>query len=208
MTLDLSRPLVYLITPGACEPDSFTTSAGKLVETIAAAADAGVDLVQVREKRLGARMLFVLAERLVEVVRGSSTKLLINDRFDIALAAGASGVHLTSTSMRPAVVRTCVPEDFVIGVSVHRGDDMAASTEGAELAVFGPVFPTPGKGGGVGTEILSEACKKAVTPIVAIGGINETNYREVLNAGAAGFAAIRALNDPASMRRILKELSR
>jgi thiamine-phosphate pyrophosphorylase len=207
VTPDPSRPLVYLVTSGECEPDNFETSSARLIATVSAAVDAGVDLVQLREKRLSGRLLFDLTERLAELVRGSGTKLLVNDRFDIAMAAGADGVHLTSTSMRPAVVRRCVPDSFLIGVSVHIGDELNVAGDGADLAVFGPVFATPGKGDGVALKALSTACSVSQIPVIAIGGIDENNYRDVLGAGAAGFAAIRALNDTASMQRILREVS-
>ena len=112
---------------------------------------------------------------------------------------------MTATSVRPHV-----PDQFLIGVSCHSAADFAEVEDAsADLALFGPVFQSPGKGDGIGLESLRDVCNvMPKIPILAIGGIDETNYQSVLDAGAAGFAAIRALNDVNSMRRIMKELGR
>lgn len=207
MKLDPTRPIIYLITSGECRSENFNACLGSLVDTVTHAVDAGIDLVQIREKSLTGKLLFELTCRLSEALRESATRLLVNDRFDVALAAGADGVHLTSTSMLPGVVRTSTPDGFLIGVSVHRGDDMGA-TEDADFALFGPVFATPGKGDGVGLAELTNTCRTIPIPTIAVGGIAGENCRDVLNAGAAGIAAIRALNDVQSMHAILKEVRR
>ena len=118
---------------------------------------------------------------------------------------------LDKYSALPAdVVRAHVPKNFLIGASCHTASDIAAAgAAGADLALFGPVFASPGKDDGVGIAALMDACPAAVKiPVIAIGGIDETNCRAAIDAGAAGIAAIRSLNDVRSMQRVLKELGR
>ncbi|MFL6375805.1 MAG: thiamine phosphate synthase [Pyrinomonadaceae bacterium] len=208
MTLDLSRPLVCLITTGECEASNYRQASQQILNITSAAVEAGVDLIQLREKHLTGKLLHELTCRLVEITRDSQTKLLVNDRLDIALAAGADGVHLTSTSVPANVVRAHVPADFLLGVSCHSISEIA-STDGADLILYGPVFTSPGKGEGVGVQALIDACQNAqALPVIAIGGIDETNCRAAIDAGAAGIAAIRSLNDTESMHRVLRELGR
>src|SRR5206468_3655530 len=126
----------------------------------------------------------------------------------IAIAVGADGVHLTSTSLSAGAVRQNCPDDFIIGASVHTADEgIAAAVERADFALFGPVFSSPGKGGGVGVQALKGVCSAvADLPVIAVGGLDETNYQSVREAGAAGFAAIRSLNDPEQMRSMMRRI--
>ena len=128
---------------------------------------------------------------------------MVNERFDIAIAAGADGVHLTSRSIPVSEVRANVPDDLLIGVSAHRRSEVtAARNRGADLALFGPVFATPGKGDLVGLEEFVTVCREAAPfPVIGIGGIDGANAESVLNAGAAGYAAIRYLNEFVRMAR-------
>jgi thiamine-phosphate pyrophosphorylase len=160
--------------------------------------------VQIREKRLTARLLFELATAAASITQGSATKLVINDRADIAIAAGANGVHLTSHSLPTDVVRKMVPEHFIVGRSAHSVDEvLSARKAGADYVLFGPVFETPGKDGTQGLDRLREACVATRTfPVIAIGGIDDTNVRIALDAGAAGVAAIRALGNRESMEKL------
>lgn len=205
MSSRLSFPLAYLITAGECDQSNFDEESARILSNIEAAVNEGTDLVQIREKRLSGKLLMELAERAVKITQGSRTKLLINDRSDIALAVGADGVHLTSTSLPARAVRDKAPRGFCIGVSVHTVDEArdAVASE-ADFALFGPIFPSPEKGSGVGTEALRELCTSvAGFPVVAVGGVDEANVSSVLEAGAAGFAGIRAFDDPDSVRRIM-----
>jgi thiamine-phosphate pyrophosphorylase len=205
---DLARPTVYLITTGECRVENYSHTSGRILDIVRSAVDAGVDLIQLREKQLSAKLLFELTQNIVEITSGSRTKLLVNDRLDIALAAGADGVHLTSTAMPAEAVRAYVSDNFLIGVSCHSSDDIGdAAAGGADFALYGAVFASPGKGEGLGLEALSEVCRSRQFPVVAVGGIDETNFRHVVDAGAIGFAAIRALNDVDSMRRIINDWS-
>jgi thiamine-phosphate pyrophosphorylase len=210
VSLDLSRPIVYLITQGECDGSNYVSAARQILAIAAAAVEAGVDLIQIREKQLSGKFLFDLTQNVAAITRASRTKLLVNDRLDIALAAGADGVHLASNSVRAAIVGAHVPDDFLIGVSCHSAEELAAAaTGGADFAMYGPVFASPRKGDGVGLKPLADVCISAGEfPMIAMGGIDARNYADVLQAGATGFAAIRALNEVGSMRRIMEELGR
>ncbi len=146
-------PIRYLITSGESDDKNFRVKKPEILNIIRRSADANIELVQIREKRLSARYLFELTASAVSAAKGSNTKVLVNDRFDIALATGAAGVHLTGSSMSPLIVRSEVPEKFLIGVSTHSlAEIIAASENGADFVLFGPVFATPGKGEAVGLE--------------------------------------------------------
>lgn len=150
----------------------------------------GVDLVQIREKDLSARALLDLTARAVSLAAGTHTRILVNDRLDVALAARAHGVHLPSGSPPPAVWRQITPPGFLIGVSCHTPDDIRAA-EGADYVVYGPVFPSPGKGAPIGLDGLARGVEAASMPVLALGGVDEGNAAECLARGASGIAAIR-----------------
>lgn len=198
--------MIYLITDGKASSRNFSEKRIQILDLVKAAVEAEISLVQIREKRLSARKVFELASEAAEFAKNSNTKILVNDRADIALAAKADGVQLTENSLSAAIIRAAFPKDFMIGVSTHSIEKTEeAKRDGADFALFGPIFETPGKGGPKGLEELRAVCEK-VKPfrVVAIGGIDETNYREVLQI-ADGFAAIRFLNDAGNLK-IFKKL--
>jgi len=163
---------------------------------IEAAVAAALPLVQIREKSLSARVLYELTTRAATIARGNTTRLLVNDRFDIARAAGADGVHLTSRSLPASVVRSICGDGFLIGVSTHSlQTSLDARAAGADFVVFGPVFETPSKqifGEPQGLEKLREVTNALEGfPVLAIGGINLDNAADCFRAGASGIAAIR-----------------
>jgi thiamine-phosphate pyrophosphorylase len=135
----------------------------------------------------------------------------INDRADIASAAGAHGVHLTSRSIHPEIVRRVFGPEFLIGVSTHSAEEIAAARAGgADLCVFGPVFKTESKaqyGELVGIAKFREVIAGFGSfPILALGGVTVENARDCFSAGAAGVAAIRMLNDPDNLASVIELL--
>jgi len=158
-------------------------------------------LYQIREKNLPVRVLHELVSRAAQITRGTSTRLLVNDRFDVARAAGADGVHLTESSLPPRVVREICGEEFVIGVSTHSLESArAAGDGGADFVVFGPVFETESKrayGPPQGLDKLREvATALEGFPVLAIGGVTIDNAESCLAAGASGVAGISWFNRP------------
>jgi len=206
MPLDLPKPIIYLITSGSTTnkttPDSPEFS--QLLTLIKSAVAAQIPLIQIREKALNTRVLYELTRRAVGIAHGSSTRVLVNDRFDVALGAGAAGVQLTAQSLSARVVRSATSSRFVIGVSTHSVHEAEeARSGGADLVLFGPVFETESKRSFGPPQGLSKLADIAAavdgTPVIAIGGIVIENVSECLRHGAAGIAAIRLLNDSNSL---------
>lgn len=206
--MSLPVPIIYPITSGKTSPQTTPDDPqfSEILRLVRAAADADVPLFQIREKSLHARVLYELVARAAEITRGSTTRLLVNDRSDIARAAGADGVHLTTQSLPAEVVRSLFGADFLIGVSTHSLDEArAARAGGADFVVFGPVFETESKrayGEPQGLSKLAEVVRElSEFPVVAIGGITLDNIDECFQAGASGIAAIRLLNDTQNLTR-------
>lgn len=206
MPLTLPLPIIYSITSGRTTPETTPDDPqfSGILRLVRAAVDAEVPLFQIREKSLPARVLFDLVARAAEITRGTKTRLIVNDRCDIARAAGADGVQLTARSLPAEVVRNICGAEFVIGVSTHCIDEArAARVAGADFVVFGPVYETESKrayGEPQGLDKLAEVTGAlGEFPVVAIGGITLDNVDECFNAGASGVAAIGMLNDVRSM---------
>jgi thiamine-phosphate pyrophosphorylase len=197
--------LLYLISdrlalrriPGKTEPEAAQ------IEAIRKATRAGCQLVQIREKDLNARALYELARAAVAASHPHGARVIVNDRLDVALAAGADGVHLRTTSCPAAEARAVVGSkgmnDFIIGVSTHSlAEARSAESGGADFIVCGPLYDTPSKrayGAPIGIENFAEICGSVEIPVLALGGIDLTNYQEPLRRGAAGIAAIRLFAD-------------
>lgn len=196
-------PITCLITDGRLTNETFTDKSRLTIETIRNAVKAGISLIQIREKQLSVKNLFQLASEAVQIATNSQTKILINDRADVAAASGADGVHLTEVSLPVETIRKSF-SDLIVGVSTHSVESViAARTAGADFALFGPVFRTPGKGTPQGLEKLGDACRSVPGfPVLAIGGIDGTNYRQALDAGARGFASIGFLNSEEGLRAL------
>lgn len=166
---------------------------------------AGIDWIQIREKDLNARALFTLTLEIVK--RAGPARVLVNDRLDVAVAAGAAGVHLGGQSLPVgAVARWCkqhAPAGFSVGQSCHSIEQaLAAESDGAGYVIFGPVFVTPSKlayGPPQGIERLGELCGRLKIPVIAIGGITAENAARCIDAGAAGVAAIRWFQQPGDL---------
>jgi thiamine-phosphate pyrophosphorylase len=160
------------------------------LEVAAGAARDGVEMIQIRAKELTARAL-------VELVRGAvaqagQSRILVNARTDIALIAGAHGVHLPAGSMSPETIRRITPAGFLIGVSCHSvGELRTAELEGADFAVYGPVFPSITKPvRSIGIEAFRAGAASVRLPVFALGGVTRENAAQCINAGAAGVAGI------------------
>lgn len=215
MALHRQQPILYLITSGETTRRTVPASPEfkRILTLIQSATLAGINLIQLREKNLTARALYDLALRAAEITGGSATSLLVNDRADIALAAGCDGVHLTTRSLDASVVRRTFGPDFLIGVSTHSIEEaLEARKEGADFAVFGPIFDTPSKrayGPPLGLDKLEEASRQlAPFPLIAIGGIILDNARSALLTGASGIAAIRLFSEPPNLAQAARTIRR
>jgi thiamine-phosphate pyrophosphorylase len=198
----LSRLRLYVITAADESPE-------QTLETVCAACDAGAGAVQLRRKGEDARITMRLAERCREIVGSSSTLLIVNDRVDIAMAAGADGVHLGQDDLPLAAARRLWPQGLV-GRSTHSlSQAMAAQAEGSDYIGVGPVWATPTKPGrpAVGLELVrSVAAAGLRIPWVAIGGVDAGSVAEVLHAGARAVAVVRAVSTAANPRAAVQSL--
>jgi thiamine-phosphate pyrophosphorylase len=170
------------------------TPSVSLIDTIARNLAHGIEWIQIREKDLSARELSDLTEQVLDLAKPYRSKILVNTRLDVALAAGAAGVHLPVGSPAPDVWRAITPPGFLIGVSCHTLDEVrAANDQGADYAVFGPVFAPRSKATAIeppGIEGLIQAVRAVRIPVLALGGITVANAEDCAQAGAAGVAAI------------------
>ena len=188
-----------------------------LLARIRAAAEAGVDWVQIREREISARELLALAGAAVAACAGKA-RVLVNDRLDVALAAGAAGVHLRGESMParevvPWLRAGNAPAEFLVGVSCHSLEEARqAEDAGANYLFFGPIFETPAKkqfGAPQGAAKLAEVCRSVRIPVIAIGGMSGDRSAECLRAGAAGIAAIRMFqeaSEPGLLRAAVEKI--
>lgn len=186
--------------------DGMAHGAADLLQRSAAAVRGGATMVQLRLKDADARTLVEVARALVAAV---PVPVLVNDRVDVALAAGAAGVHLGADDLPVAAARGIVPAGFLIGVSVG-SDAEVAGAAGADYAGIGPVFGTLSKhdaGAAIGTEEFARFAALTALPAVAIGGVSAGNAGAAMAAGAAGVAVISAVfgaPDPESGARSLR----
>jgi thiamine-phosphate pyrophosphorylase len=197
-------PRLVLVT------DRHATAGRDLVDVVAAALDAGLPAVQLRDKDLPGRALLALAERLRVLTASAGALLLVNDRIDVAVAVGADGVHLGGGSLPADVARRLLPPGALVGVSTHAPAEVASAT--ADFVFFGPVYATPSKaafGPPLGVAGLRQAVAAARVPVLAIGGVTARTVPETRATDAAGVAVIRAIlaaDDPALATRDLLQL--
>lgn len=214
-----NKPIVCYVTDRKTlgPSDAFRGAVSSTVEKIRLAAAAEADWVQVREKDLSAKELLALVTQAVSIGE-SRVKVIVNDRLDAALAAGAAGVHLGRESVAVSeVVQWCragnAPAELLIGASCHSLDEARqAEAAGANYAFFGPVFDTPSKrafGAPRGIAQLREVCREIRIPVIAIGGLDQGNAMECLRGGASGIAAIRLFQentDAETLREFVKSV--
>ncbi len=204
----MALPLVHLITDRRLVPDL----AARL-DLALGGVPPGLVAVHLREKDLAGGALLALARRLLPVVRRRGQALLVNDRLDVALAAGADGVHLPAAGLPPGAARALLGPGPLVGVSCHGAADVRRARDGgASFATFSPVWDTPSKrayGPPVGLAALAEAAALGL-PLVALGGVTPANAAEARRAGAAGVAVLRGWlegPDPAAAVRALAGLA-
>jgi thiamine-phosphate diphosphorylase len=193
----LARPLISLVTDRrrlaqrlGLDPDGELTGQ-RLADLVAGAADAGIHLVQVRENDLPTRVLADWIRRFLEIAEGTRTRIIVNDRLDVALVAGAHGVHLKDGSVAIQRIRAAAPPAFLVGQSIHSPEDAADAA--ADYLVFGTVFSTRSKPRShetAGLAGLEAAVRRARVPVLGIGGVNLTQLPKVAGAGAAGIAGV------------------
>ena len=163
-----------------------------LLTQLEEAVEGGVDLIQVRERDLDAAQLAALVRDVVSLTRGSRTRVVINDRLDVALACGAGGVHLRGDSIPALHARRIAPAGFLIGRSVHAADEVPGA-EGCDYLIAGTVFSSRSKGRDaplLGLAGLQAVVRAARVPVLAIGGVTPERFDEIMAAGAAGVAGI------------------
>jgi len=190
-----------------------TIAGGLTHEEIARRAIAGgADVIQLREKVCGCRELCRIGRALRTITMETGTLFLVNDRLDVALACGADGVHLGQDDIRVGTARQIAPPGFIIGVSVGTVDEaIRAEEEGADYLALSPIFSTDSKkdaGPGRGLEVLREIRQNVSVPVIAIGGINLENVREVIAAGANGAAVISVVVGSGDIIAAARELKK
>ena len=172
------------------------------------AVEAGVDLIQVRERDLDGRPLCALVRAVLDIARGGNTRIVVNDRVDVAVATGADGVHLRSDSFSVEEARRLMPRPLLIGRSVHSPAEANAAND-ADYLVAGTMFASPSKRDAtalLGIDGLRAIVRAADAPVLAIGGITLARLDDVAAAGAAGIAAISLFTSGESLRDCVRML--
>jgi thiamine-phosphate pyrophosphorylase len=195
----------YLITDRKQIADRYSLTAA-----VREALKGGVKAIQLREKDLDTLELLKLAYKMRKMTRKYNTKLFINDRIDVALAAGADGVHLTQNSIPAGAVRKVVKNKLLIGVSTHSlKEAKEAEKAGADFITLGPIYRTPSKlkyGKPLGLDKLAEVSSKIKIPVFAIGGIKSHRVKTVSKAGAYGVAMISEIFGAEDIEEKAKEI--
>jgi thiamine-phosphate pyrophosphorylase len=217
-----SGPLLCYVTDRhSLSATEFQEAQETLLLKIGAAADAGVDWIQIREKELSGRDCGLLTRNALQLAARSPasnafpTRILVNDRLDVALSERAGGVHLGENSLPLLEAKRFAnaqaqSSNFLIGVSCHSLEAArSAASGGADYLFFGPIFATPSKAGfgaPQGLERLAAVCRAVSIPVLAIGGVTLENAASCFAAGAAGLAAIRLFQDAANISSVAASL--
>jgi thiamine-phosphate pyrophosphorylase len=204
------RGLAMMVTDRRAYGSDDTTSRARLVDAAYRAAQAGVDMIQIRERDLEASDLMALAVEVKRAVAGTACQVVVNDRADVALAARADGVHLPAAAVSTDRVRQMVPKGFLVGRSVHDEREVAGQ-DACDYLVFGTVFESASKPAThaiAGLEGLAAVTARAASPVLAIGGVTVARLPDIARAGAAGIAAIGlfATATAAEMRTIVEQI--
>ena len=189
MAISLPQPLLCLVT------DRTLGDQATMVDRIAAAVAGGVDMVQIREKDLPGGLLLDLVQE-IRRAAGDGPLLMVNERADVALAAGAAGVQLGEEGLPVSIAREILGPRQLVARSVHSVEGaMEAASQGADLLVVGTMFATRSHPGAaaIGPVLINQISQRCNTPMIGIGGINSANLGEVLKAGACGVAVISSI---------------
>jgi len=217
----LPTPVLSYVTDRHLLPGAPEAVRQELLNKIEAAAEAGVDWIQIREKDLSGKDCSQLTRDSLQRAaksaanRATPARILVNDRLDVALAVSAGGVHLSERGLPVAEARrlansSSASGDFLVGKSCHSLEAAkTAEQSGADYIHFGPIFATPSKaafGAPQGLERLAEVCRVVSAPVIAIGGITLENFSACFAAGASGIAAIRLFQDAADIAAVVSSL--
>ncbi len=190
--------------------DRKSLNEAELPPRILAAIRAGINFIQIREKDLPTRELSDLVGAAVDAAKGRGTRVVVNDRLDVALAVGAAGVHLGRQSIPAETARRIVPDGFLVGVSCHSLDEARmAQTARADYVALGPIFETASKfqyGPPLGLGKLREVAANVSVPVLALGGITVDRVKACLDAGATGIAGISIFQSCPSIEVLTREL--
>jgi thiamine-phosphate pyrophosphorylase len=196
----------YLVT------DRSLGSPGYLPGLLRRAAEAGVDRIQVREKDLSARPLLGIVREAIEAARGNRATVFVNDRVDVAIAAGAAGVHLGRAAIPPDAARRIAGEDLVVGASAHGIEEaLEAQERGADYVILGPIFETPTKtayGPPLGVRVLEAALRRVRIPVYAIGGIHAGRLDEIAHLPLTGVAMVSEFVRTGSLEELIRRVHR
>lgn len=196
---------IYLVTDDGC------LQGRALIDCVREALDGGVTLVQYRAKTASSAEMYAEALQLKALCDSFNVPLIINDRLDIAMAAGAAGVHLGQDDLPCAAARKLLGEDYIIGVSAHNpAEAKTALQSGADYLGCGAVFGTATKADvkKLGTEGLTAICREKGLPVVGIGGVTADNYREVRAAGADGAAIVSGILAQPDIRATVRAIAK
>jgi thiamine-phosphate pyrophosphorylase len=179
-----------------------------IVEQVKEAVAAGIDLVQIRERDLEAAALAAIVKEAVSISRGSATRIVVNDRLDVALACAAGGVHLRGDSLSTAAARRITPPGFVVGRSVHSVQE-AASAGDLDYVIAGTLFSSASKPSAerfLGVDGLRAVVAAARVPVLGIGGVTLEKLDDIAATGAAGVAAIGLFDGSQPFHNIVRTL--
>ena len=197
---------LYLVADSVVKNPKFT-----LEEIVEAAISGGVDIVQLRDKNDNSRLFYEKARSLKQICKKHDIPFIVNDRVDIALAVDADGIHIGNEDLPLPIVKRIAPS-MIIGFSASNIDEAIYGEEnGADYIGIGTIFPTTSKsdaGDAIGTEKLKEITSKLNIPSIAIGGINPSNARSCIEAGANGIAVISAITLKDDVENAARELKR
>ena len=197
---------LYLVT------DRNQTGGRDLLWVLEQALDGGVKAIQLREKDLSGRDLFLLAEKVCRLCQSYNAALFINDRIDVALAVDAAGVQLSQTSLPVVTTRALLGPQKIIGVSTHSLQEAKeAEQNGADFVLFGPVYFTPSKaayGAPQGLPALKAIVDNISLPVYAIGGIKPENIESTKKLGVRGVALISAIVNAQSPKEAAETMLR